>query len=187
MREILNKILNVTNEELNSLNTNYINQYNFFHKPDYFHLESGREHYRLLTFISSLYNKEILFDIGTYRCMSAVALSSSMTNRIKTYDIKQHLLINPILPGVQYFLGDATKDEELIKSTFIFFDAEHDGVFENTFYDYLKEINWKGLVLFDDIKECNPIMTKFWEDIKDEKYDITEKGHWAGSGIVLFE
>jgi hypothetical protein len=117
--------------------------------------------------------------------MSAAALSSSMTNRVKSYDVKQHLLINPILPGVQYFLGDATKDEDLIKSPFIFFDAEHDGIFENKFYNHLKKINWKGLLLFDDIKECNPIMTKFWEDIKEEKYDITDRGHWSGSGLVF--
>lgn len=184
MNDILKKILNISNEELNSLNTNFINQYNFFHNIEYFHLESGKEHYRLLMYISTLFNKGILFDIGTNKCMSAAALSFSMKNRIKTYDIKKYLLINPILPGVEYILGDATKDNELMKSNFIFFDAEHDGIFENIFYNYLKEINWKGIIMFDDILHCSNEMTTFWNNIKEEKYDITNLGRWSGTGIV---
>jgi hypothetical protein len=187
MNIILHEILNVSNEKLNSLDTSFINQYNFYHKPDYFHLESGKEHFRLLTFISMLYHKKILFDMNTHQCVSAAALSSSMKNRIKTYDIKQNLLINPILPAVQYCFGDVTKDEELIKSPFIFLDAEGDGIFENKLYNHLKEIKWKGLLLIDDILHCNDEMTKFWNDIAEEKYDITKIGHWSGSGICLFE
>jgi hypothetical protein len=187
MNIILHEILNVSKETLNSLDTTFINQYNFYHGPDYFRLEAGREHYRLLTFISTLYRKQILFDIGTYRCMSAAALSSSMKNRIKTYDVKQFLPSNPILPDVHYYYGDATEDEELRKSPFIFLDTEHNGIFENKFLNYLRETNWKGLLLLDDILHCNDIMTKFWNDIIEEKYDITEKGHWAGTGIVNFE
>ena len=187
MNIILHEILNVTKETLDALDTTFVNQYNFYHRPDYFHLESGREHYRLLTFISTLYRRQILFDIGTHRCVSAAALSSSMKNRIKTYDIKQFLPSNPILPGVQYCFGDATEDKELIKSPFIFLDAEHDGIFENKLYNYLKEIKWKGLLLLDDTLYCNPIMTEFWNNITEEKYDITDKGHWSGSGLVNFE
>jgi predicted O-methyltransferase YrrM len=186
MNEVLNKILNVTNEELNSLDMRFVTQYNFHHDANYFLLEAGKEHYRLLMFISTLYNKELFFDIGTNRCMSAAALSFSMKNRIKTYDIKTYLPANPILPRVQYCIGDATKDEELIKSSFIFFDAEHDGIFENIFMNYLREIKWKGLIIFDDIY-ANPTMTEFWNKIPEEKYDITKIGHWSGSGICLFE
>jgi len=186
MREILNKILGVSNTELDALNTTFANQYNFYHDISYFHLPSGKEHYRLLIYISSLFKKEILFDIGTNKCMSAAALSVGMVNRIKSYDIIKFIPINPILPRVQYIIGDATKDEELIKSPFIFFDAEHDGVFENIFYNHLKKINWKGLLLFDDINKCNEEMTAFWNSITEEKYDITEKGHWSGSGLCVF-
>jgi len=187
MNIILHEILNVSNETLDSLNTNFINQYNFYHNPEYFHLESGREHYRLLIFISSLYRKQILFDIGTYRCMSAAALSSSMMNRIKTYDIKQILPINPILPGVQYCFGDVTQDKELTKSLFIFLDVAHDGIFENKLYNHLKEIKWKGLLLLDDILYHTVAMTEFWNNITEEKYDITKIGHWSGTGIANFE
>ena len=187
MKDILEKILNVSNNELNLLNTGFINRYNFFHDTSYFHLESGKEHYRLLMYISSLFNKEILFDIGTHKCMSAAALSYSMKNRIKTYDIKQYIVINPLLAGVGYNIGNATKDKDLEKSPFIFFDAAHDGVFENIFYNHLKNINWKGLLLLDDINECSNEMTEFWNSIKDEKYDISHIGHWSGTGLVYIK
>ena len=54
MNEVLNKILNVSNKELDSLDTKWIKHYNFYHVTKYFHLQSGEEHYRLLMFISTL-------------------------------------------------------------------------------------------------------------------------------------
>lgn len=41
MNIILKQILDVTNEELDALNTSFIGQYNFFHGPEYFHGKSG--------------------------------------------------------------------------------------------------------------------------------------------------
>jgi hypothetical protein len=29
-------------------------------------------------------------------------------------------------------------------------------------------------------------MKEFWNSIKQEKYDVTDKGHWSGTGIVFF-
>ena len=69
MKDIVDKILNVSNSELDYINTNQINQYNFFHDIGYFHLKSGIEHYRLLIYISRLLKKQLLFDVGTNRCM----------------------------------------------------------------------------------------------------------------------
>jgi len=48
------KILKVTNYELNNLPTTFINEWydvlKINHEPGYFHFESGREHYRLLMY-----------------------------------------------------------------------------------------------------------------------------------------
>jgi hypothetical protein len=189
MKEIVNKILNVTNSQLDSLNTDFVNNYNFYHDISYFHLPSGREHYRLLTYISTLFVKQILCDIGTNKCMSAAALSSSMKNRVKTYDIQKCILIYPFLPYVEYIIGDATKDPNLINYPFIFLDANHDGLYENILYNHLKTINWKGILLLDDIHlgDENGPMKTFWNNITEEKYDITKIGHWSGSGLCLFK
>jgi len=184
--EELNKILNVTNDQLNSLNMNYLDSYTFWHDISYAKQPAGKEHYRLLVYIGALYNKKILFDIGTYRCVSAAALSSTMTNKIKSYDIIKVLPGNPILPNVFYFIGDVTKDNDLMKSPFIFFDVAHDGIYEKIFYEHLKTIGWKGLLMLDDIK-LGDKMIEFWNSITEEKYDISEKGHWSGSGLVFFK
>ena len=119
--EILNKILNVSNTELNTMDSSYINDYSnnlrnaeLNHDPYYFHMESGKEHYRLLMYVSTLYNNETIFDVGTNKCMSALALSYNKLNKIKTFDIVKLLPENPSVDNIEYILGDSTKDSDLI-------------------------------------------------------------------------
>lgn len=188
---MIDKILNVSNTELNLLNTTYINKYSNKlntkdHNPYYFHTESGKEHYRLLMYISSLYNNQILFDIGTNKCMSSIALSYNNLNKIKTFDILRVLPENPIINNIEYIIGDSTKDKDLSETPFIFLDVDHDGIYEKIFYDRLKQINWNGILLLDDI-HLNDHMKDFWNGIREKKYDITKIGHWSGTGVVLFE
>ena len=97
------------------------------------------------------------------------------------------LPVNPILPGVQYIIGDVMKDPDFLRCPFIFLDTDHDGIFENPFYDYLCNINWKGILLLDDIHSSSKQMDDFWERIKKEKHDISSLGHWSGTGLVYFK
>jgi hypothetical protein len=191
-KDTLEKILNVTNAELNALQTSFINQYfdklyvpSLDHNPYYFHIESGKEHYRLLMYLSTLFTNETIFDIGTNKCMSALALSFNKTNRIKTYDIVKLLPENPIVDNIEYIIGDSTKDEDLKKCPLIFLDVDHDGLYEDIFYNHLKSINWSGILVLDDI-HLNDEMKQFWNQIDEEKYDITPIGHWSGTGLVYF-
>lgn len=187
------KILNVSNIELNSMDSSYINKYSdklinyeLDHNPYYFHMESGKEHYRLLMYVSTLYNDEVIFDVGTNKCMSALALSYNKSNRVKTYDIVKLLPENPNVDNIEYILGDSTKDLDLEKCPVIFLDVDHDGLYEDIFYEHLKSINWKGILILDDI-HLNEPMKKFWNRIEEKKYDITNIGHWSGTGLVVFE
>lgn len=187
------KILNVSNIELNSMDSSYINgysdkliNYELDHNPYYFHMESGKEHYRLLMYISTLYNNDVIFDVGTNKCMSALALSYNKSNRVKTYDIIKLLPENPNVDNIEYILGDSTKDVDLQKCPVIFLDVDHDGIYEDIFYGHLKSINWKGILILDDI-HLNEPMKKFWNRIEEKKYDITNIGHWSGTGLVVFE
>ena len=187
------KILNVSNTELNLINSSYINKYSdklinyeLDHNPYYFHMESGKEHYRLLMYVSTLYNDEVIFDVGTNKCMSALALSYNKSNRVKTYDIVKLLPENPNVDNIEYILGDSTKDLDLEKCPVIFLDVDHDGLYEDIFYEHLKNINWKGILILDDI-HLNEPMKKFWNRIEEKKYDITNIGHWSGTGLVVFE
>jgi predicted O-methyltransferase YrrM len=193
MKEKIEKILNVSNIELDSMDSSYINKYSdklinyqLDHNPYYFHIESGKEHYRLLMYVSTLYNNETIFDVGTNKCMSALALSYNKSNKVKTYDIVKLLPENPNVDNIEYILGDSTKDLDLEKCPVIFLDVDHDGIYEDIFYDHLKSINWKGILILDDI-HLNEPMIKFWSRIEEKKYDITTIGHWSGTGLVIFE
>lgn len=190
---MIKQILEVTNQELDLLPTNYINEYTdkltvsvLSHDPYYFHYESGKEHYRLLMYISTLFTEQILFDVGTNKCMSALALSFNKTNKVKTFDIVKLLPENPSVENVEYIIGDSTQDTDIKNCPFIFLDVDHDGIYENKIYDYLKSINWKGILLLDDI-HLNDSMKEFWNRIEEKKYDITNIGHWSGTGMVVFE
>lgn len=156
---------------------------------NYFTGNPGKEHYKLLGYISSLVNNETLLDIGTYKGCSALALSFNPTNQIKSFDIRQGLRSISSTPNnVEFIIDDILKDKyiDLISSTsFIILDTDHNGQFENDFYKHLKSINWKGTLLLDDIKLNKPMET-FWDNITHEKYDISYVGHHSGTGLVIF-
>jgi hypothetical protein len=186
MKNILKKILEVTADDLGKLDTSYIDIYPVEHEPSYFHLQAGKEHYRLLMYVSTLLENNIIFDVGTNRCVSAIALSYNKNNKVKSYDVVQLLETNPYITNVDFILGDSTKDSDILSSNFIFLDVNHDGEYENKFYDFLIENKWKGLLMLDDIHLNDP-MKEFWNRISEKKIDITEKGHWSGTGLVVFE
>ena len=182
---IFETIKNAERHTINSIDCSYVDTYGLGDETRFVHQGAGSEHYKLLMYISTLYNNQILFDVGTYKCMSAMSLSYSKNNKIKSYDIEQYLEKNPIIDNVTYFLGDSTEDQDLKNTPFIFLDVFHDGVYENKFYNHLKTINWKGILLLDDI-HLNPDMKNFWSNINEEKCDISNIGHWSGTGIVNF-
>ena len=62
-------------------------------------------------------------------------------------------------------------------------DTDHNGIHEKLFYDWLIKINYKGLLLFDDIHLNNEMRT-FWNNIIHKKEDISHIGHITGTGVV---
>lgn len=188
-KNIIEKILNVTNAELDSIDINslvkdYVSYSDWILR--YMPVSSGTEHYRLLVYISSLFENELLFDVGTNRAMSAMALSHNKKNKVKSYDVVQVLGQNPPIQNVEYVIGNCIEDPEILKSPFIMLDTYHDGIFEMQVYNHLKQNNYKGLLLLDDIYLNDP-MKQYWNQFSETKYDITSKGHATGTGIVIFE
>lgn len=156
----------------------------------YFLGTPGEEHYSLLAYISTLYNKETLLDIGTYKGCSALALSYNPNNQVKSFDISEGLLrLSQTPTNVEFKIEnilDLENTELITKSPFIMLDTAHDGPFEYEFYNYLVDIAYKGVLLLDDIK-LNTAMQLFWESIEKEKYDISNIGHHSGTGLVIFK
>lgn len=192
---MLNKILSVTNEELDNIDLSNYQDYadKVLKYKEWFFEKSGKEHYRLLAYITSLYQGANLFDIGTYKGFSALALSKNKNNKVYSYDILNEPEIEYLTKytnlstNIHFKIKDVILDRDiLLNSPFIILDTAHDGIYENIFIEFLIKNNWNGLLLLDDIYEF-PELTKIWKSIKLEKYDLTEKGHWSGTGLVIFK
>jgi 2-polyprenyl-3-methyl-5-hydroxy-6-metoxy-1,4-benzoquinol methylase len=154
---------------------------------NYFFDVKFKEHYRLIGYLSTLFNTSVIFDIGTNLGYSALALSYNGMNKVISYDIVEGKELHHAedLTNIEYLIGDVLLDKRLLNSPLIMLDTDHDGVFENKFYTYLKKINYQGLLFLDDI-HLNPPMKAFWSSIAEPKEDITDLGHWSGSGLVDF-
>ena len=144
-----------------------------------------KEHYTLLSTVSKEYNNTTLYDIGTYKGLSAIALSSNQNNRIVSYDI-EYLITVDRPKNVEFRIGNFYNDVELLRSPLIMFDIDpHDGLQEKEFVRYLISNNYKGTVIFDDI-HLNDGMKDFWNSVTQQKQDYTNLGHWSGTGVVHF-
>ena len=151
---------------------------------DIFHKKG--EHYDLLSTISHNYSGIKIYDIGTYRGLSAVALSSNTDNLVVSYDIGYYIEVDRP-NNVEFRIGNFYTDKEMLSSPLIMFDIDpHDGKQERVFVDNLINVGYKGTVIFDDI-HLNEGMKQFWSSITQEKHDYTQYGHWSGTGIVIFK
>lgn len=169
-------ITNITPD--NSLDA-YLNSHKeIFHKKG--------EHYDLLSTLSHEYSGHKIYDIGTYRGLSAVALSSNPRNLVISYDIGYYVEVDRP-KNVEFRIGNFYNDNEMLSSPLIVFDIEpHNGSDERNFVDNLVSVGYKGSVVFDDI-HLNEGMEQFWNSITQEKNDLTYLGHWSGTGIVHFK
>ena len=145
----------------------------------------NNEHYMLLSTVSKHYENVKLYDIGSYRGLSALALSSNEKNLVISYDIGYFIEIDRP-SNVEFRIGNFYNDRELLSSPLIVFDIDpHNGLDERNFVDYLIQHEYKGTVIFDDI-HLNDEMEQFWDSITQEKQDFTQVGHGSGTGIVHF-
>lgn len=161
-------------------------------------LTKTKEHYRLLYVISNMFEDETLMDIGTFKGLSALSLALNHKNKVITVnkEKRSNFLGKPIEDGfpievVTQNILKVREDEELIenikKSALILLDITHNAKDEQDFYEFLLDIDYKGILIADDIYlKRNGDMEGWWNSIKETKYDLTEYGHWSGTGIVDF-
>ena len=157
----------------------------------------GKQHYRLLSYLSTLFNSATIIDIGTHRGQSALALSYNPRNVIHTFDIESRVTNEKIknVSNINFHWDNLFEDEgrakwkeTILSSSFIFLDVDpHNGTMEIDMYNYLKEIGYMGFVVCDDIWHFKDMRDKFWYKIPVEnKCDVSELGHFSGTGIFTF-
>ena len=156
---------------------------------------AGRQHYRLLAQLASQFHGKTLIDIGTHRGMSALALSYNTANTVLSFDILAKLG-RPQRDNIHYFVEDVLSGEgqakwkdTILASPLIFLDIDpHEGTREYVFYEWLRDNDYKGTVVCDDIWYFKEMRDNFWYKIPTEhKLDVTDRGHWSGTGILRFD
>jgi hypothetical protein len=153
---------------------------------EFFPGEPGREHYKLLGHLSSLFNEVTIFDVGTDAGCSAMALSHNPNNHVISYDIVNRRRSDIHLPNVEFRIGNVLEHgAELVTAPLISLDTAHEGPFEHEFYRFLASSPFRGLLILDDIYLNEP-MKAFWDSITHQKFDVTNFGHWSGTGLVVF-
>lgn len=161
---------------------------------------AGKEHYKLLAYLSNQINEGIIFDIGTHVGFSALALSNNKNNTVYTFDLhdkiseEQKQLLwhnNNVKFSTDNLFNETDRNkwkETILNSSIIFLDIDpHEGSDEYNFYLWLKENQYRGLLILDDIYYFKSMRDNCWHKIPtDEKYDLTRFGHWSGTGFVVF-
>jgi hypothetical protein len=184
--------ITLSNEVLNSINT-YDPQFSASIPgwySDYYHLEAGKEHYRLLIYLASLYNNTVISDIGTNLGASALALGTNPSNKVYSLDLINVRSGEPTLPNCEFLLGNILEDksiqEKILSSKFIMLDIDHEYSNEIQIYNMLVANDWKGLICCDDIHLNDP-MRRFWNEISHPKIDATPYGHGSGTGFIVMD
>lgn len=200
------QVITLDTNVLNAIDMSAMEEYTSW-KPShtkYFAMDAGKEHYRLLTFLSSEVSrsKKPIIDIGTYLGFSALALSSPNNDndnnngsKVISYDIvdcipddeeAQHLTVKS-KSNIELRVTNCLNEiDTLINTDFICLDVAHDTSTEQEVLTALKNNNYKGLLFLDDI-HLNKAMDDWWNSIDLLKYDVTKYGHWSGSGLVVFD
>jgi len=160
----------------------------------------GDQHYKLLAYLSTLFDGKDIFDIGTHMGSSATALSYNPANTVHTFDI-QNGRLNKTSQGptsisnIQFHLCDLMRDDtrspwadRLLASPLIFLDIDpHEGTMEYEFYQWLRDNHFQGLLVLDDIWYFKGMRDNLWHKIPGfYKHDLTQVGHWSGSAVISF-
>lgn len=163
---------------------------------EWLYASAGVEHHRLLAYLSTLFKGRTIFDIGTHHGDSAHALSYNEANQVLSFDVVNHV------PGhrrsrqnITYHQADlfdlkvrGAWKQKLLKSAIVFLDIDpHEGSREHELIEWLRDHDYTGLVVLDDIWHFKSMRDRLWYPIEDRhKLDVTHLGHWSGTGIVSF-
>ena len=170
--------------------------------------ESGVSEYRLYAYFSLKFNNSIILDVGTHRGGSALALSYNETNKVRSYDIVEQGASNIKKDNITWHIGQFTEDPDIDwdNVSIVMLDVGwHTGKEEREMMQFLRDKGWKGILLHDDIdtpfsrelraahpklQHCEEILWPenniMWNEIPEEKFDVSDIGHCSGTGLVNF-
>ena len=188
------KLIELNEDYINRVDMEDLMKYVKWNKnSEYFTADAGKEHYKLLAYLSSVIDENFYVDIGTYFGFSAIALSANPKATVVTYDVcdwipDEEPVTVKTKTNVKTKIMNCVHDmSEIVKSKLVVLDIDpHDGIEEVNIMAALRSNGYRGLVVLDDI-HLNDDMNNFWKSIPEKKYDVSQFGHWSGTGIVVFD
>lgn len=187
-------IIPISNKILDDFN---LKNHEFLVSKEYYDLKSGSQEYRLYSYLTTFFDNITILDIGTFNGRSAVSWSHNENNKVISYDICNHINDDKQLiytkQNIEIKVKNVFEDlnEELIRNVkIVMIDIDHYETIERQIINRLKELNFNGLIVLDDITKhpdpyTNECMKRLWNSISDEKYDFTNYGHASGTGIII--
>lgn len=147
--------------------------------------EPGIVPYKLYAHLSKNFKR--VADLGTYYGHSALACALDPNTQVTTYDLyPDHRAIKE-KENITVVEGDIFDYiDDILEHDLIILDIDpHDGIQEARFTDILKQENYKGVIVADDIHlQRDPRMIAWWNNlICSYKKDVTSYGHSQGTGI----
>ena len=195
----MSKVITFSKECVNDMDlTDLLPFVEWTDSKEYLTKDAGQEHYKLLSYLSNqLSDGYPVYDIGTYRGLSALALSLNSTQKVVSYDVKDWFPDDEVCcarkkSNIELRLMDCCNEmDEISKASLVVLDIDpHDGVQDKIIVTHLSECGFKGILVIDDIL-LNQNMKDFFSWVKSlpgvVTYDVTEYGHWSGTGLAVFD
>ena len=165
------------------------------HQKNVFFGDGGKETYRLLSYFSTLYNHSSILHIGD-SLLSATALSYNATNQVLWFDFQNQHPPSGCLPKNVSFTAENIFDDEtqkiylqeILKTKFVYVSVSpHVGTIEYILCDWLKNNQYEGFIIFDEIWVHKEMRNECWYKIPYEnRFDLTHVGNKLGTGVVSF-
>ena len=157
--------------------------------------EAGIEAYKFYAYISTLIDNSRILEVGSRFGRSGLALSFNSSNEVVSFDILEQGASNIKRNNLTFIIGNFMEspiDWENVDIIMIDVDP-HDGIKEREFLNFLEKQKWEGILILDDILPnwpkiipgADPVaMNEWWNSLEYEKYDVSDVGHFSGTGIV---
>ena len=152
-------------------------------------------YYKILALILDDIKPKLSLEVGTLRGVGTSILSyyseETVTFDILPIDFFVGMNLFKDLPNVKQELVDISNDQKFSdfrylveEADFIFVDGPKDGKFEKKMIPKIIDIMKPSCVLMiDDVLFNN--MCEIWHEIREDKIEFTNFGHWSGSGLVI--
>lgn len=185
--------LKINKTDVKEIDLSSISHYQLSDGSDF--SEAGIEAYKLYAYISTLVNNCNILEVGTSFGRSALALAFNENNKVLSFDILEQGASKIQRSNLKCVIANFMEyniDWKTIDIIMIDVDP-HDGIKERHFLEYLKNQKWEGLLILDDILPNWPViipgadptaMNNWWNEISEEKYDLSDVGHFSGTGLV---